>query len=557
MEKVKNPGILSRRTIYSLLAGILILALVLRIWGLGFGLPYEYHVDEDQYVRQAASMGSAGLKPAEWFNPPLFKYLLLVEYGAYFLVGKVLGWFASSADFGARLSLDPSVLYLLARGTSAVMGSLTVLVVAWIGMKAYQWKVGLFSAALMSVAFLPVRESHFAVNDAAAVFMVSLVLLAAVGILKSGGWRWYLLGGIALGLGFATKYHTVAAIVPLLLAHFFSPGISLRKPGLRKLLVAFVIAVTSAVLASPFFLVGIWDVWVAMSRLSSAGQAGYLWQIDPSGGYIFYLKTLFWGLGWPLAALCIIIAIAGVVRHRPVDLVLLCFPWLIFLYLGLQKMFFGRFMLPVVAPLVLVSASFIVEVVEKFVDKSSWRTAALVGAWLILAVQPLLSSIRFDNLLTRQDTRTIAKAWIEQNIPAGAGVAMDWLFHCPPLSTADRPRVDSTKIYRVWMPEFGVGTGLSDNSIDWYHQNGYQYLVVCSSISRLMLGDEMKDHQRQAFYDALDRDQNLIYSIAPSSQGSEVPFIFDEIYGPAISLWQRERPGPAIKIYRLAGDNTP
>jgi hypothetical protein len=30
-----------------------------------------------------------------------------------------------------------------------------------------------------------------------------------------------------------------------------------------------------------------------------------------------------------------------------------------------------------------------------------------------------------------------------------------------------------------------------------------------------------------------------------------VTFIFDEIYGPAISLWQRERPGPTIKVYRL------
>ncbi|HQH12583.1 MAG TPA: hypothetical protein PLS31_09180, partial [Candidatus Sumerlaeota bacterium] len=45
------------------LFGILLAALALRVWGIGFGLPYEYHVDEVQYVCQAASMGSRGLEP--------------------------------------------------------------------------------------------------------------------------------------------------------------------------------------------------------------------------------------------------------------------------------------------------------------------------------------------------------------------------------------------------------------------------------------------------------------------------------------------------------------
>ncbi len=183
MVKYMTSQLSRPRIVYLfILVAILGVGLILRTWGISFGLPYEYHVDEDQYVRQAASMGAAGLKPADWFNPPFFKYLLLVEYGAFFLVGKVLGWFASTADFGARLSLDPTGLYLLARGTSALLGSLTVLIVAWIGTKAYTRTVGLFSAGLMAVAFLPVRESHFAVNDAVAAFLVSLALLAGVGI---------------------------------------------------------------------------------------------------------------------------------------------------------------------------------------------------------------------------------------------------------------------------------------------------------------------------------------------------------------------------------------
>ena len=57
---------------------LLVLGLGLRLWGIGFGLPYEYHVDEVQYVRQAASMGQRGLEPVWWNNPPFYKYLFLL-----------------------------------------------------------------------------------------------------------------------------------------------------------------------------------------------------------------------------------------------------------------------------------------------------------------------------------------------------------------------------------------------------------------------------------------------------------------------------------------------
>jgi hypothetical protein len=540
-----------------LLGGIFVAALLLRLWGIGFGLPYEYHPDEDQYVRQAATMGSQGLQPADWFNPPLFKYLLLAEYGAYYAAGRLLGWFASTADFGARLSVDPTPLYLLGRGTSALLGALSVLVVAWIGTKAYSRAVGVFAAALMAAAFLPVREAHFAVNDAAVTLLISLVLLGAVGMVRTGERRWYLLGGAALGLGFATKYHALAAAAPLLLAHAFAPGVSLRTPRLGRLLAAFGLAAVSAVLASPYFVLTPGEAWADVSRLFQAGQVGYLWRVDVVSGYVFYLKTLIWGLGWPLAGLLIFAALAGLLRRRAVDWVLLCLPWLMYLYLGRQEMFFGRFMLPIVAPLMVVGASLLLEAAAKYLPAGAWRTSAVLGAWLILALPTLAASMRFDYLLTQTDTRTLAKQWIEQNLPDGASVAQDWLFHCPPLSTAERPRANSSRTYLVWTPGIDSGTGLADHPLDWYRQNGYEYLIACSSVYRLRLMDYTLEPGRQQFYAALDEQLELLHTLRPTDDGREPPFIFDEIYGPAVSLWQRQRPGPTIKIYRLGGQGQP
>ena len=53
----------------------------------------------------------------------------------------------------------------------------------------------------------------------------------------------------------------------------------------------------------------------------------------------------------------------------------------------------------------------------------------------------------------------------------------------------------------------------------------------------------------------VNRRVGLTFTLAgkfsPGEGNIEPPFIFDEIYGPWISLWHRERPGPVLKIYRV------
>ena len=535
-----------------IIGGLLILALILRLWGTGFGLPYEYHIDENQYVRQAATMGTRGLNPADWFNPPFFKYILLSEYGALYGVGRLLGWFASTSDFGAKLTVDPTWLYLLGRWTSALMGSITVIIIYWTGKKAYNRMTGILGALLTAIAFLPVRESHFAVNDAAATLWISLAILSSIGILKNGTWRWYILGGISLGLGFATKYHALAGIIPLVIAHFLTHFDSNRKSPIIKLIGSFAIMILTAVIVSPYFILAAGKVWRNASSLFSAGQVGFEgWQIDPAGGFIFYIKTLLWGLGWALTLVSIISTIIILFRHRLIDLVLISFPLVFYIYMGFQKMFFGRFILPAIPPLILVTSALIIQTLSRFSQTNFIRKYGLVCIALVLGAQPLINSIRFDFLLSQTDTRTIAKSWIEQNIPDGSKIAMDFAYLCPSLSTKEKPVALSKNTYQVWYPDFTMGKGLPDHALGWYQNQGYRYLVACSFIYDLSVEDNQQEQERQAFYATLSSNLTPIKEFSPNNQGAEPPFIFDEIYGPAISLWERDRPGPTIKIYEF------
>jgi hypothetical protein len=53
------------------LAGILLLALLLRLWGIEYGLPFAYQIDEERlYVRNAVGMLSAGSLDPNYFHNP-------------------------------------------------------------------------------------------------------------------------------------------------------------------------------------------------------------------------------------------------------------------------------------------------------------------------------------------------------------------------------------------------------------------------------------------------------------------------------------------------------
>jgi hypothetical protein len=156
-----------------------------------------------------------------------------------------------------------------------------------------------------------------------------------------------------------------------------------------------------------------------------------------------------------------------------------------------------------------------------------------------------VNSVRSNTLLTRGDTRTLAKEWIEENIPVGARIATDWAVHSPPLSTPERAVPDGRVVYDY---DAIGGIGLAAHPLEWYRTEGYDYIVTTSYISDIPLVYRDQNPTRDAFYASLPDALDMVAEFSP---GDSVPFVFDEIYGPFVSLWQRERPGPTLKIYAI------
>ncbi|MEA3488885.1 MAG: hypothetical protein U9R44_00880, partial [Candidatus Omnitrophota bacterium] len=65
----------------ALIAAVILAGILLRVWGLGFGLPFQLHNDEPIIVNHAVAYGTGDLNPHFFIIPPLCSYLLFMCYG--------------------------------------------------------------------------------------------------------------------------------------------------------------------------------------------------------------------------------------------------------------------------------------------------------------------------------------------------------------------------------------------------------------------------------------------------------------------------------------------
>ena len=110
------------------IVGVLAVSLVLRLWGIDFGLPFLFHNDEGNEVLRALQLGS-GSYDFERISKGGYFYILFIEFGFLFVFLNVLGVVNSASEFGAYFIQDPTIFYLTGRATTAVIGTVTIYIV--------------------------------------------------------------------------------------------------------------------------------------------------------------------------------------------------------------------------------------------------------------------------------------------------------------------------------------------------------------------------------------------------------------------------------------------
>lgn len=404
-----------------LLAGIVLLASALRVWGLDYGLPHPLARPDEQLITNNAlrMLEQHTTTPGEFFYPSLQKYLAAGALQVHYAIARLSGRSSSLEEFLELVTIiHPGRYYRTCRLVSVLTGLATVPIVFLLGRRLSENRsVGLIAALLLAVCYLHVRDSHFATVDVTMTFFTTLCLLIALEAARTGRLSLFAAAGLAGGLAAATKYNAAVVCVAIVAA----AAARLREQqdvGLR--LVASWIA-TGAAAAVLGFLIGVPYAIRARERMIDSltqvaaavhGGAG------PTGFEIHLLHSLPGGLGWPLY----LAGVAGVVRaavwrRRPQDWVWLSFALVYFLLIGPARWVVPRYVIPLIPILVVCAAELVVAI--------SARSRALgAAAVLLLALPTLWRSIQYDRVTSRPDTRVAAADWIAAHVPAHSRVAL-------------------------------------------------------------------------------------------------------------------------------------
>jgi hypothetical protein len=434
-------------------------ALLIRLWGIDFGLPYEYHINEHFYYPYAWAMGQGKLDlPAQSHGPSLYLGLRLISQQ---IAHAVTHPELSSAQFGTLIETDPWPVLRSERIVSAIAGAFTIPIVYLIGRRYRDRRTGLIAAALMAVLFFHVRDSHFGVADAALTLFTAITVWLALRAHDTARPMDFALAGFFAGLTAATTSTSAFVVVPVILAAFritrhshipwrAVPGSLVTHyshlpwravPGLLILgfLLGFVVGYPNPLINFPAFIKDISFLWIRVG----GGFEG--WRLAPDSSALFYLFTLDW-------------------------------------------------------------------------------------------------------VLSQADTRTIVKQWIESNIAAGVRIALEWPYHTPPLSNGYTVPPNSQREYWV---DLVYAFGLADRSIEQYQTDGTQFIIATSTIRDIPTEDVQQEARRRQFYAQLPIVFREIKRFSPRCDGGQPAFIFDQLYGPALDLWNLCYAGPLMTIYQV------
>lgn len=414
------------------LAGILLVALGLRVWALDFGLPYaNARPDETSVAGPAVSFLSGDFEPPHFLYPTGFMYALSGAYVVYYEVTRPFASYKTLHEFAESRRQNLAPFLLVSRGISVAMALAGIVWLYRLGTRVAGRPAALAAAAMLAVAFLHVRDSHFGVTD---ITMTSLVVLAVWRIVRwheAGGARRAMWAGLAGGLAMGTKYNGLGVAVPFAFAALDRLVRALRARGSAARVIAesgiFAVVMAAVFAASTFYLFIQSDRFRADLTLQSGiFNAGH-GLVMPIGWLYHAVVTLPAGVGWPVY----LSGLAGIVvffaRAPRRAMVVMSFPIAYYIVAGSGHTVFARYVLPVVPFLCLGAGialdAFVEAMTRRNDDITPTRRVIAIGWLALVIVAPTaMKSIAFDRLLARTDNRVIVSAALQTTVPSGATI---------------------------------------------------------------------------------------------------------------------------------------
>ncbi len=566
-----HPGILDHKIHNNILIALFAATFLLRFWGIW----NASSTDEYNEVFEALRVCSGNLNFERWFKR-FYLYVLSVEYGVFYALGRVAGIFNSPQDFALQVVRDMSPLFLIARTTSALFGTGSVIFTYLAGKKLFNPITGLIAALFLCLNVVNIELSHYARVDATLGFLVMGAFYYIVRIFQDKeeeSRKDYILAGLLSGIAFQVKPQAVVLLLPFAFAHFSRHG----WKDISKTI--FSISIVTAGMAFMFGLViGNPAIIFAPAKFVSSflGMGNvYTTALNESKsehiGFIAYGTYIFKELGVILTCLAGFCLVKSVITRPPAHLLLFSFMLPFYLLMGASRyMVSFSYMIPFMPFFYLMIASCTFDTLRSYSVTSKRSVIALSLSLLSFLAQPVFNVIKFELSMSGPNTRTVAKRWIENNIPPGSKILMDSgktinssapqiamneesirrILNAKKMAIETATLQDPTKMVDEKSLVFfemlletvppksyditSTGFGLSVESIDYYLNNEFEYFIISEDMKRARTAIFFANsHPAIAnFYNELDRDRRveLIHSVKPSSTNCGETFMIYKLH---------------------------
>ncbi|MEI6221454.1 MAG: glycosyltransferase family 39 protein [bacterium] len=579
---------LSWPSTFFVLCVIVLLGIVLRCYGLNFGLPEFYDYDEPFMVDAAMNIAAGDLNP-HYFNYPASTliYPLAGLYRSYYQIEKTTDNTLSFSLFAKQQEIDPSLLYLTGRSLSLLYSLGSILLLFLLGKLVFSKRVGLLSSFFLAICPLAVERSKVIRVDSALLFFLLLLLYLSFRYYQTGKATYAYLSGAALGLSIASKYTGIVGVVVLVAALFLrwrekNPNKILHHfLRVREFFFALLSAVGLFLISSPFVIIDHGKAfadffyearWHQLGHDSLPGVWNYLWYLSVAlpqamGGFI----TVFGMLG--------VVFVLSQYRTKTMAIVLLLFGIFYWLFVGTLRLQWVHWILPVVPVLCLFAAYSTSMFIDWLENKLGWITIPIPFAVglsanvhssnsaslmlitktsgkqaisdtfdqleekrfftrnilltsffiLLISLNPVYSSLVDGFSKSTTTTRELAANWIVNTVPVGSKIGREMFSPMP-----------SSNLYSVYSPNF-----LAFHPMKFYQENNFDYLISTSYLYEQFVKENALYPTYVAFYDELFSSAKLSAEFASNPLPDTVwkfllkkPSLKKVVYGYDIKIYR-------------------
>jgi hypothetical protein len=369
--------------------------------------------------------------------PALYPLLIAGPTGFWAVILAAVGVIPQAMDFAGLAKVESVLCLLPGRFINVALAALTILVVYRTAKRLCGRVPALFSAAAIGFSAIHISRSSIVLPDVLGVLFCALCLERCLHAIESGSRNDFILAGAYAGLAAASKYLPGVIAVSIVVAHVVllkREGRLLQWSGWLDLrfVYAGMAAIICFLIASPYWVFDVKQWWHGIIMPFTIFSSGHMGTFGPA--YLGFLTALYVSDG-TLVLFFMLGVLSCLFTHNGQSLLLLLSVVIPFAYIGRWPVKQAHYLLFIYPSLAIMGAIFVNKVLL-------WAPKKLGAAVSLALFIVFFGAPAFGNLTnslktaSSPDNRLTARDWIQDNIPQGSIIAIDWEY-VPPLMTSE------------------------------------------------------------------------------------------------------------------------